>query len=102
MQEVQWNGQKKNGISYSEVREPNVPKEICENKEFNQLIVADLKRIALEAKLNSYEMVPAIHLDHMFWTPDNGLVTDAMKNKRDPLLEYYQSSISKLYAELGQ
>merc|ERR1711974_143864 len=81
----------KNGVKYSnDTQEPNVPKEICENEEFNKVITEDLKSIAEGAKLNRYEQVPAVHIDGMYWTPDTGMVTDAMKNKRDPLYSHYE------------
>merc|ERR1712000_87010 len=93
----------KNGVKYSsETKEPNTPKEICQNDEFNKLIVSELENIAASAKLNRYEEVPAVHVDGTFWTPDTGLVTDAMKNKRDPLYATYEKNIKDLYSKLGQ
>merc|ERR1712137_1051412 len=81
---------------------PNTPPEICQSKEFNKVIVEDLKSIAESAKLNRYEQLPAVHVDGTYWSPDTGLVTDAMKNKRDPLYDHYKDEIAKLYKGLGQ
>jgi long-chain acyl-CoA synthetase len=93
----------KNGVKYSnDTQDPNTPKEICENEEFIKVVTEDLKSIAEGAKLNRYEQVPAVHIDGMYWTPDSGLVTDAMKNKRDPLYSHYEEEIKALYSKLGQ
>merc|ERR1712137_847732 len=97
----QWADQ--NGVKYgNETQAPNVPKEICESEEFNKLIVDDLKSIAEAAKLNRYEQVPAVYVTGTYWTPDTGLVTDAMKNKRAPLYTEYEEQIKALYTKLGQ
>merc|ERR1712137_1012958 len=97
----QWADQ--NGVKYSnDVEIPNTPPEICQSKEFNKVIVEDLKSIAESAKLNRYEQLPAVHVDGTYWSPDTGLVTDAMKNKRDPLYDHYKDEIAKLYKGLGQ
>merc|ERR1711879_530899 len=97
----QWVDQ--NGVKYgNETKAPNTPKEICDSEEFNKVILADLKAIAEEAKLNRYEQLPAIHISGQYWDPDSGLVTDAMKNKRDPLFNAYEKEIAAMYAKLGQ
>jgi len=92
-----------NGVKYgNDTEAPNVPAEICASPEFNKLIVDDLKAIAESAKLNRYEQVPVVHIDGTYWDPNSGLVTDAMKNKRDPLAARYQKELKALYAKLGQ
>ena len=96
----QWADQ--NGVKYTSVAEPNTPKEICANEEFTKLIREDLQKIAEAAKFNRYEYLPAIILDGTYWTPDTGLVTDAMKNKRDPLFARYEKKIQAMYTKLGQ
>jgi len=93
------NWAKLNGVNYNAdaVRDPDVAKEICQNPKFKEAILADFKTIAEKAKLNAYEIPTKIYVDGHFWTPDSGLVTDAMKNKRDPLYERYQDQITELY-----
>jgi len=92
----------KNGVNYSNVDEPNTPKEICDNEEFTKIVKEDLQSIAESAKLNRFEYVPAVTLVGTYWTPDTGLVTDAMKNKRDPLYAEYKDKIDAMYRKLGQ
>ena len=94
---LRWAGE--HGVKVSEgSHPPNCPQELVDNAEFKKAILADLKRIATEAKLNRYEELPFIALDGLFWTPDTGLVTDALKNKRDPLYAKYKSQIDDMYA----
>jgi len=86
------------GVKYSSnAQPPNCPEELVRNADLKKAIVADFKRLALEAKLNRYEEVPFIALDGLFWVPDTGLVTDALKNKRGPLYDKYQDAITELY-----
>ena len=96
----QWADQ--NNVSYSKVSEPNTPKEICESEEFKKAIKSELDSIATSAKLNRYEMIPELVVDGTYWSPDTGLVTDAMKNKRDPLYDHYKDQIAAMYKSLGQ
>jgi long-chain acyl-CoA synthetase len=95
------NWAKLNGVNYNAdaVRDPDVPKEICDHPKFKEAIMADFKTIAEQAKLNAYEIPTKVYVDGHFWTPDSGLVTDAMKNKRDPLYEKYKDKIEALYSQ---
>ena len=95
----QWADQ--NGVKYSKVADPNTPIEICQSAEFNKLVVQDLLAIANAAKLNRYEQVPVVFLSGTYWTPETGMVTDAMKNKRDPIYDAFKSEIETLYKNLG-
>jgi len=92
----------KNGVSYSKVDEPNTPKEICQSDDFKKAIKDDLLSIANAAKLNRYEQIPELYVDGTYWSPDTGLVTDAMKNKRDPLYDHFKKEIEAMYKSLGQ
>jgi len=78
-------------------RVPNVPPSLCKNEKFKQTILADLKAVAAKAKLNRFEELVDIYLDSTFWTPDTGLVTDALKNKRPVLAEHFKEQLAALY-----
>lgn len=94
---------KEKGVEVKDpVEYPNVPASLCANKDLQAAIVADLKDIAVAAKLNRYEQVPTVRLDGTYWTADTGLVTAALKNKRDTLAKHYSKQIKDMYAELGQ
>lgn len=92
---------KENGVAVN-VQAPTIPKALCENEAFNKAILEDLKVAAATAKLNRYEQLPLIHLDGTPWTADTGLVTAALKNKRDTLAKHYGEPIHQLYVKLGQ
>lgn len=76
---------------------PTVPRSLCNNEEFKKAILADLTALANSNKLNRYEMLQNIYLDTEPWTADSGLVTAALKNKRDQLYEYYKEQIDGFY-----
>jgi len=92
---------KENGVTVN-IQAPIIPKALCENEAFNKAILDDLKQAASVAKLNRYEQLPLIHLDGTPWTADTGLVTAALKNKRDTLSSHYGEPIHQLYVKLGQ
>lgn len=76
---------------------PTVPRSLCNNADFKKAIIADLASLAGSNKLNRYEMLQHIHLDVEPWTADSGLVTAALKNKREQLYDYYQNQINEFY-----
>lgn len=76
----------------------SVPEDLCENAQFKKAIVDDLAKVANTAKLNRFEFVTALHLSAHMWTPESGLVTAALKNKRPSLQQAFQSQIDALYA----
>eukprot|EP01089_Gocevia_fonbrunei_P013584 TRINITY_DN350_c0_g1_i1.p1 TRINITY_DN350_c0_g1~~TRINITY_DN350_c0_g1_i1.p1 ORF type:complete len:705 (-),score=190.95 TRINITY_DN350_c0_g1_i1:91-2205(-) len=77
---------------------PNCPESLANNEKLKKAIIADLKAVATSAKLNRFEEIVAIHVTPTAWTPDTGLVTDALKNKRPVLSEAFKSELAELYA----
>jgi long-chain acyl-CoA synthetase len=69
---------------------PDAPPSICNNPDFKKDVIADLKSVAIDCKLQRYEQIPKIHLSPTFWTPELGLVTSALKNKRPILEEHFK------------
>jgi len=78
---------------------PNCPQSLCKNPEFKKAILDDLRSIAQKSKLNRFEELLNIYLDSQFWTPDTGLVTDALKNKRPVLEKHYKAELEQLYRD---
>jgi long-chain acyl-CoA synthetase len=76
----------------------SVPDDLCENAQFKKAIIDDLAKVASTAKLNRFEFVTVLHLSAHMWTPESGLVTAALKNKRPVLQQAFQSQIDSLYA----
>lgn len=45
-------------------------KEICQDASVKQLIFREMEQCATAGKLNSYEKVKDIYLEHHLWTPE--------------------------------
>lgn len=52
--------------------------------------------------LQRFEIPAAIHLCDEVWTPDSGLLTEALKLKRKPIQVKYEETIKKLYDGIRQ
>ena len=48
-------------------------------------------------RLEKFEIPGAVTLCKEEWTPESGLTTAAMKLKRKPLQDFYQSHINRMY-----
>jgi len=83
----------------SSVTFPNVPPSLCKNPELKKAIMEDLKKVRAGARLNTFEDVANIYVESTYWTPQTGLVTDAMKNKRPVLEKHYAEQLAQLYKE---
>jgi len=70
---------------------------LCQNKKAKDLILADLLTIGKAQKMKSFELPKDILLCPEEWTPQNGLLTAAMKLKRQPITEAFKKEISELY-----
>ncbi|GAA56528.1 long-chain acyl-CoA synthetase [Clonorchis sinensis] len=60
-------------------------------------VLKDLQRVGREKRLTTFEIPKKVHLDPMSWTPDTGLVTDALKLKRFNLQLRFQQEIDRMY-----
>ncbi|XP_035211060.1 long-chain-fatty-acid--CoA ligase 5-like [Stegodyphus dumicola] len=76
-------------------------KEICENKDVVNFILADVTKIGKEAGLKSFEQVKAIYLHPEPITVESGLLTPTMKTKRTEFLKYFSFAISNMYSSLS-
>ena len=82
---------------------------LCSLPEFKNAVLADMGKIGKVDKLRGYELlthshrfefVRAIHLEPVFFSVDNGLLTPTFKLKRNEASEKYRSVIDGLYREL--
>ncbi|VEL38537.1 unnamed protein product [Protopolystoma xenopodis] len=62
-----------------------------------QAVLKDLQKCAIEKRLVSFEVPQKVYLDADIWTPETGLVTDALKLKRINLQQRFQSEIDRMY-----
>ena len=55
-------------------------------------------QVAKAEKLDKFEIPRKIYLAPEPWTPESGLVTAALKIKREPIKSKFKSEMEKLYA----
>uniref|UniRef100_A0A7C8Z9C6 Long-chain-fatty-acid--CoA ligase n=1 Tax=Opuntia streptacantha TaxID=393608 RepID=A0A7C8Z9C6_OPUST len=72
--------------------------ELCEKAEAIKEVQASLSKAAKEAKLDKFELPAKIKLVPEAWTPESGLVTAALKLKREQIKGKFKNELDKLYA----
>ncbi|KAK3428307.1 hypothetical protein EUGRSUZ_F04354 [Eucalyptus grandis] len=82
----------KKGVSFSDFAE------LCEREETIKEVHSSLVKAAKEARLDKFEIPAKIRLLPNPWTPESGLVTAALKLKRDIIRKTFSEELSKLYA----
>lgn len=82
----------KKGVSFSDFAE------LCEREETIKEVHSSLVKAAKEARLEKFEIPAKIRLLSNPWTPESGLVTAALKLKRDIIRKTFSEELSKLYA----
>ncbi|THD21008.1 Long-chain-fatty-acid--CoA ligase [Fasciola hepatica] len=70
---------------------------LCKAPQIIGEVLKDLQRVAREKRLSTFEIPRKLHLDPLQWTPDTGLVTDALKLKRFNLQARFQREIDQMY-----
>lgn len=58
---------------------------------------ASIKEFGRSSGLVSWEIPRHIVLDDMEWTPDNGMLTAAMKLRRGQVVEHYRREIERFF-----
>lgn len=79
------------GINYSNFSE------LCEKAECINEVQKSLSKVAKEAKLDKFEIPAKIKLLPDQWTPESGLVTAALKLKREQLKAKFKDELQRLY-----
>lgn len=80
-----------NGIQHKDFSE------LCDKAESVNEIKQSLSKVAKAARLDKFELPARIKLIPESWTPESGLVTAALKLKREPLKVRYKNELEKLY-----
>ena len=73
---------------------------VCKTPEANKMILDELKKTGKEGKMKGFEIVKAVHLDHVQFSVDADLLTPTFKLRRPQLLKHYQTEIDALYEAL--
>ncbi|XP_029703059.1 long-chain-fatty-acid--CoA ligase 4 isoform X1 [Takifugu rubripes] len=71
--------------------------EICTHPEMEREVLKEIKEVAVNIKLQRFEIPVKVHLSPDPWTPETGLVTDAFKLKRKELKNHYLHHIERMY-----
>ncbi|KAJ2358403.1 long-chain fatty acid-CoA ligase [Coemansia erecta] len=66
---------------------------------FRELVASDLARAARRNGLQRQELLAAIRIDAVLWTPENGLLTAANKLRRRDICRVNQPSIDEMLCE---
>ncbi|ESQ37014.1 hypothetical protein EUTSA_v10002409mg [Eutrema salsugineum] len=80
------------GVKHSDISE------LCENGEAVKEVQQSLIKAAKAAKLEKFEIPAKIKLLPEPWTPESGLVTAALKIKREQIKSKFKDELHKLYA----
>ncbi|KAF5746845.1 Long chain acyl-CoA synthetase 9 isoform 1 [Tripterygium wilfordii] len=82
----------KQGIAFNDFAD------LCETEETVKEVHASLIKEAKKARLEKFEIPAKVKLVSTPWTPESGLVTAALKLKRDVIRKAFSEDLSKLYA----
>ncbi|UJR08757.1 hypothetical protein I4U23_013014 [Adineta vaga] len=74
-------------------------KKIADDDDFNDEILRKVQDICRKDKCQSFEIPKRIKIVQDSWSPESGLVNDALKLKRKAIGEKYKDDIKKLYKE---
>ncbi|CAI9102739.1 OLC1v1001058C1 [Oldenlandia corymbosa var. corymbosa] len=72
--------------------------ELCDKTEATSEVQKSLSKVGKEARLDKFELPAKIKLLPEPWTPESGLVTAALKLKREPLKSKFKDELQKLYS----
>ncbi|KAI9029423.1 hypothetical protein DFJ74DRAFT_703232 [Hyaloraphidium curvatum] len=79
------------GLSYEQ---------LCDTKDLHDAIMADIRKLAKENELHSFEIPKSLYLEPKPFSMENDLLTPTFKNKRPQLKKFYGGKIKALYAML--
>lgn len=82
----------KQGIAFNDFPD------LCQKPEAVKEVHASLVKAAKESRLEKFEIPSKVKLLPETWTPESGLVTAALKLKREVLRKTFTEELSKLYA----
>eukprot|EP01130_Rhizamoeba_saxonica_P004405 TRINITY_DN1804_c0_g1_i1.p1 TRINITY_DN1804_c0_g1~~TRINITY_DN1804_c0_g1_i1.p1 ORF type:complete len:696 (+),score=157.12 TRINITY_DN1804_c0_g1_i1:23-2089(+) len=75
--------------------------DICEKPEAVKIILDDLALVNRANKLQKFELIRNLHISYEEWTPQNGLLTAAMKLKRFVMNQHFAQDYELLFEELN-
>lgn len=70
-----------------------------DDDKFNEEVLKEIQEACKKGGVQQYEIPQGVKVVPDAWTPDTGLVTDALKLKRKAIEEKYKDNIEELYGE---
>ena len=71
--------------------------QICKDMDVTGSVLREIVNHSRKLKLEKFEIPGAVTIVPEAWSPDNGLLTSAMKIKRKAIQDLYQSEINRMY-----
>ena len=71
--------------------------QMCNDRDVTGAVFREIVNHSKKLKLEKFEIPGAVTVVKEVWTPDNGFLTSAMKIKRKPIQDFYQSDINRMY-----
>ena len=71
--------------------------QMCTDRDVTGSVFREIVNHSKKLKLEKFEIPGAVTVVKEVWTPDNGFLTSAMKIKRKPIQDFYQSDINRMY-----
>ncbi|KAL6658415.1 hypothetical protein ACP70R_004001 [Stipagrostis hirtigluma subsp. patula] len=82
----------KQGVKYTEFSD------LCQKQETVKEVLQSLAKAAKQSRLEKFEIPAKIKLVPEPWTPESGLVTAALKLKREIIRKAYEKDLAQLYS----
>jgi len=76
--------------------------ELCKNQKLQQFLLSEIRTTGRKLKLRSIEDIKKIAISPFEWTPQNNMLTSAMKLNRNEIVKKYKEDIAKMYEEIGE
>jgi len=81
------------------IADPQNFEKLCENPKAKAFVLSSLNSVGKAAKLRTFELPRSIYLCSEEWTPQNGMLTAAMKLKRAPVTTQFKKQLIELYKQ---
>ena len=75
---------------------------VCKNDKVKSSVLKELETIAKKNGFAKWEIPAACYLFPDPWTPETGLVTEAMKLRRHEITKKFKSEIDEIYSKVGK
>jgi len=75
---------------------------LCEDPKVKDFLLSEIRATGRKMKLRSIETIRSITISPFEWTPQNNMLTSAMKLNRGEIVKKYKKDIERLYEDMKQ